>query len=48
MMSRPERYPNDRARTVAAPADPNAVSSLGRALLGDEAVSDFTISPSRD
>ena len=29
-------------------ADPNAVPGLGRALLEDKAVSDFTISPSRD
>ena len=29
-------------------ADPNAVPDLGRALLEDKAVSDFTISPSRD
>jgi putative Mg2+ transporter-C (MgtC) family protein len=35
-------------RIVMWSADPNAVPSLGRALLEDEAVSDFTISPSRD
>ncbi len=35
-------------RIVMWSADPDGVASLGRALLEDEAVSDFTISPSRD
>ncbi len=35
-------------RIVMWSADPNAVPSLGRALLEDGTVSDFTISPSRD
>lgn len=35
-------------RIVMWAADPNGVPSLGRALLEDGAVSDFTISPSRD